>query len=84
MKKNAGESAALPDSDIAALKASLSGSILATRAVCSNRAVIAARACRWAHVIASRLGLKNMFGPDRFEGDLAYGLIIARAVAPGL
>ena len=35
-----------------------------------------------AHVMASRLGLKNLLGPDCFERDLAYGLIIARAVAP--
>ena len=35
-----------------------------------------------AHVMASRLGLKNLLGPDCLERDLAYGLIIARAVAP--
>ena len=35
-----------------------------------------------AHVMASRLGLENLLGPDCLERDLAYGLIIARAVAP--
>ena len=35
-----------------------------------------------AHVMASRLGLKKLLGPDCLERDLAYGLIIARAVAP--
>ena len=35
-----------------------------------------------AHVMASRLGLKKLLGPDCRERDLAYGLIIARAVAP--
>src|SRR5260370_36137332 len=32
--------------------------------------------------MASRLGLKSLLGPDCPERDLAYGLIIARAVAP--
>jgi hypothetical protein len=35
-----------------------------------------------AHVMASRLGLKKLLGPDCEQRDLAYGLIIARAVAP--
>jgi hypothetical protein len=32
--------------------------------------------------MASRLGLKKLLGPDCEQRDLAYGLIIARAVAP--
>ena len=73
----------LPDSAIAALKASLSGSVLAdagdmfeiVRSLPHGHVAAA-------HVMASRLGLKNLLGPDCPERDLAYGLIIARAVAP--
>ena len=34
--------------------------------------------------MASKLGLKNLLGPDCPEKDLAYGLIIARAVSAGV
>ena len=73
---------ALPDSAIAALKASLSGSVLVDAGDMFEierslpHGHIAA-----AHVMASKLGLKNLLGPSCPERDLAYGLIIARAVA---
>jgi Transposase DDE domain len=74
---------ALPDSAIAALKASLSGSILADAGdMFEIERSLPHGHVAAAHVMASRLGLKNMLGPDCFERDLAYGLIIARAVAP--
>ncbi len=74
---------ALPDSAIAALKASLSGSVLVDaddvfeieRSLPHGHVAVA-------HVMAQKLGLKNLLGPGCFERDMAYGLIIARAVAP--
>jgi hypothetical protein len=74
---------ALPDSAIAALKASLSGSVLVDAGDMFDieRSLPHGHVAA-AHVMASRLGLKNLLGPDCAERDLAYGLIIARAVAP--
>ena len=74
---------ALPDSAIAALKASLSGSVLVDAGDMFDieRSLPHGHVAA-AHVMASRLGLKNLLGPDCLERDLAYGLIIARAVAP--
>jgi hypothetical protein len=74
---------ALPDSAIAALKASLSGSVLvdADDVFGIERSLPHGHVAA-AHVMASRLGLKNLLGPDCPERDLAYGLVIARAVAP--
>ena len=74
---------ALPDSAIAALKASLSGSVLVdTGDVFEIERSLPHGHVAAAHVMASRLGLGNLLGPDCPERDLAYGLIIARAVAP--
>jgi len=74
---------ALPDSAIAALKASLSGSVLVDAGdVFEIERSLPHGHVAAAHVMASRLGLKNLLGPDCPERDLAYGLIIARAVAP--
>lgn len=74
---------ALPDSAIAALKASLSGSVLvdADDVFEIERSLPHGHVAA-AHVMASRLRLKNLLGPDCRERDLVYGLIIARAVAP--
>jgi hypothetical protein len=74
---------ALPDTAIAALKASLSGSVLVDAGDMFDieRSLPHGHVAA-AHVMASRLGLKNLLGPDCPERDLAYGLIIARAVAP--
>ena len=74
---------ALPDTAIAALKASLSGSVLADAGdMFEIERSLPHGHVAAAHVMASRLGLKNLLGPDCLERDLAYGLIIARAVAP--
>jgi hypothetical protein len=74
---------ALPDNAIAAVKASLSGSVLVDAGDMFEieRSVPHGHVAA-AHVMASRLGLKNLLGPDCSERDVAYGLIIARAVAP--
>ena len=74
---------ALPDSAVAALKASLSGSVLvgAGDMFDIERSLPHGHVAA-AHVMASRLGLKKLLGPDCGQRDLAYGLIIARAVAP--
>ena len=74
---------ALPDSAIAAVKASLSGSVLVDAGdVFEIERSLPHGHVAAAHVMASALGLKNLLGPDCAERDLAYGLIIARAVAP--
>jgi len=74
---------ALPDTAIAALKASLSGSVLVDAGdMFEIERSLPHGHVAAAHVMASRLGLKNLLGPDCPERDLAYGLIIARAVAP--
>ena len=74
---------ALPDSAVAALKASLSGSVLVDAGDMFDieRSLPHGHVAA-AHVMASRLGLKKLLGPDCGQRDLAYGLIIARAVAP--
>ena len=74
---------ALPDSAIAALKASLSGSVLVDAGdMFEIERSLPHGHVAAAHVMASRLGLKKLLGPDCPDRDLAYGLIIARAVAP--
>jgi len=74
---------ALPDTAIAALKASLSGSVLVDAGdMFEIERSLPHGHVAAAHVMASKLGLKNLLGPDCPERDLAYGLIIARAVAP--
>jgi hypothetical protein len=74
---------ALPDSAIAAVKASLSGSVLVNADdIFEIERSLPHGHVAAAHVMASRLGLKSLLGPDCPERDLAYGLIIARAVAP--
>ena len=74
---------ALPDTAIAALKASLSGSVLVDAGdMFEIERSLPHGHVAAAHVMASRLGLKKLLGPDCEQRDLAYGLIIARAVAP--
>ena len=74
---------ALPDTAITALKASLSGSVLVDAGdMFEIERSLPHGHVAAAHVMASRLGLKRLLGPDCPERDLAYGLIIARAVAP--
>jgi hypothetical protein len=74
---------ALPDTAITALKASLSGSVLVDAGdMFEIERSLPHGHVAAAHVMASRLGLKRLLGPECPERDLAYGLIIARAVAP--
>src|SRR6266487_3328974 len=73
----------LPPESIAALRATLKGRILvdAEAAFEVERSVphgdVAA-----AHVMASRLGLRELLGPACRERDIAYALIVSRAVRP--
>ncbi len=73
----------LPPESIAALRATLKGRILldAEAAFEVERSVphgdVAA-----AHVMASRLGLRELLGPACAERDLAYALVLSRAVRP--
>src|SRR5256886_16585310 len=73
----------LPPESIAALRATLKGRILvdAEAAFEVERSVphgdVAA-----AHVMASRLGLRELLGPACAERDLAYALLLSRAVRP--
>ena len=74
---------ALPDTAIRALRASLSGSVLVDAGdMFEIERSLPHGHVAAAHVLASRLGLKKLLGPDCEQRDLAYGLIIARAVAP--
>jgi hypothetical protein len=76
---------ALPDHAIKALGKVLAGATLvdAADAFEVERSVphgdVAA-----AHAMASRLELRDLLGPDRTERDIAYALVLARAVRPGL
>src|SRR5216683_718684 len=73
----------LPEESIAALRATLKGRVLvdAGAAFEVERSVphgdVAA-----AHVMASKLGLRALLGPACRERDIAYALIISRAVRP--
>ena len=75
---------ALPDTVIAALKLALKGAALvdAESGFDVERSVphgnIAA-----AHVMAGKLGLRALLGPPSPERDIAYALIVSRAVRPG-
>ena len=73
----------LPDAAIAALKASLSGSVLVDAGgMFEIERSLPHGHVAAAHVMASKLGLESLLGPDCPERDLAYGLMIARTVAP--
>jgi hypothetical protein len=74
---------ALPPEAIDALRAVLKGAIMVDADVAfeTERSVphgdVAA-----AHVMATRLGLRKLLGPAGRERDIAYALILSRAVAP--
>ena len=74
----------LPEEAIEALRAALKGRTLvdAEAAFEVERSVphgdVAA-----AHVMASRMGLRSLLGPACAERDLAYALVLSRAVRPG-
>ncbi len=73
----------LPEESIAALRATLRGRTLvdAEAAFEVERSVPHGDAAA-AHVMASRLGLRSLLGPPCRERDIAYALILSRAVRP--
>ena len=74
---------ALPDHVIAALGKTLKGAALvdAEDALEVERSVPHGNAAA-AHVMASKLGLRALLGPPCRERDIAYALILSRAVRP--
>src|SRR3974390_3660664 len=75
---------ALPDTAITALKASLSGSVLVDAGDMFEieRSLLHGHVAA-AHVMASRLGLKRLLGPDCLERNLAYRRGLLRGGGPG-
>ena len=74
----------LPEESIAALRATLKGRTLvdAEDAFEVERSVPHGNVAA-AHVMASRLGLRALLGPACRDRDIAYALILSRAVRPG-
>ena len=74
---------ALPDNAIAALRLALKGATLvdAESAFEVERSVPHGNAAA-AHVMAGQLGLRSLLGPPCPERDIAYALILSRAVRP--
>jgi len=75
---------ALPDTAIAALKLALKGAALvdAESAFEVERSVPHGNTAA-AHLMAGKLGLRALLGPPSRERDIAYALIVSRAVRPG-
>jgi len=73
----------VPEESIAALRATLKGRTLvdAEDAFEVQRSVPHGNVAA-AHVMASKLGMKSLLGPACRERDIAYALIISRAVRP--
>jgi hypothetical protein len=74
---------ALPDNAIAALRLALKGATLvdAESVFDVERSVPHGNAAA-AHVMAGKLGLRSLLGPPCPERDIAYALIISRAIRP--
>ncbi len=74
---------ALPDNAIAALRLALKGAALvdAESAFEVERSVPHGNVAA-AHVMAERLGLRSILGPPSKDRDIAYALILSRAVRP--
>ena len=74
---------ALPDNAIAALRLALKGATLveAESAFEVERSVPHGNAAA-AHVMAEKLGLRSLLGPPCKDRDIAYALILSRAVRP--
>jgi hypothetical protein len=74
---------ALPDDAIAALRKVLKGATLvdAQEAFRTERSVSHGDVAA-AHVMAAKLGLRKLLGPARAEREIAYALILSRAVRP--
>ncbi len=73
----------LPEESIAALRATLKGRTLvdAEAAFAVERSVPHGNVAA-AHVMANRLGLAGLLGPACRERDIAYALVVSRAVRP--
>ena len=73
----------LPEESIAALRATLKGRTLvdAEAAFEAERSVPHGDAAA-AHVMAGKLGLRDLLGPACRERDIAYALIVSRVVRP--
>jgi transposase len=74
---------ALPDNAIAALRLALKGAVLvdAESAFEVERSVPHGNVAA-AHVMAGQLGLRSLLGPPCPQRDIAYALILSRAVRP--
>jgi hypothetical protein len=75
---------ALPDNAIAALRLALKGATLVdAESVFDVERSVPHGNVAAAHVMAGKLGLRSLLGPACPERDIAYALIISRAVRPG-
>jgi hypothetical protein len=74
---------ALPENAIAALRLALKGATLvdADSAFDIERSIPHGNVAA-AHVMASQLGLRSLLGPPSRDRDIAYALILSRAVRP--
>ena len=74
---------ALPDNAIAALRLALKGATLvdAESFFEVERSVPHGNVAA-AHIMAEKLGLRSLLGPPSKDRDLAYALIVSRAVRP--
>lgn len=73
----------LPDNAIAALRLSLKGATLVdAESVFEVERSIPHGNVAAAHVMAERLGLRALLGPPSKDRDIAYALILSRAVRP--
>ncbi|MGH4014627.1 MAG: IS1634 family transposase [Pseudonocardiaceae bacterium] len=74
---------ALPSEAIDALRKVLKGATLVDAEVaCDTERSVPHGDVAAAHVMATRLGLRTLLGPASRERDIAYALILSRAVAP--
>jgi hypothetical protein len=74
----------LPEESIEALRATLKGRALVdAQAEFEVERSVPHGDVAAAHVMASRLGLRELLGPPGRERDIAYALVLSRAVRPG-
>jgi hypothetical protein len=74
----------LPDNAIAALRLALKGATLVdAESVFEVERTVPHGNVAAAHVMAGKLGLRSLLGPPCPERDIAYALILSRAVRPG-
>jgi len=75
---------ALPDNAIAALRLALKGAtVVDAESVFDVERSMSHGNVAAAHVMAGKLGLRSLLGPPCRDRDIAYALIISRAVRPG-